>query len=190
MNEAEEAARYWAGRKLGAFTHEREWSEKIARAVLSYEPQNVLEFGCNVGRHMEAIQRSARDVSVLGIDISLPAVEEARRRGRTVLLGDAITLAILPADYDVAYTVSVLDHIPDPQDALVQLDRIARVLILVEPWLGYEGRVARVGAAKANPFLYSWDYPKRLPDRRWSVNPFPLHGDGAGPFYQMHVGER
>ena len=192
MSEAEAAASYWSQRKLGAFSRERPWSQALAVQVAMQLPGRrgagcaILEFGCNVGRHMHAMRQQLPEAAVTGIDIHLPAVQEARRTGLYVLLGDEFTLGLLPPDtYDVAYTVSVLDHLPDPQQALERLDRIARVLMFVEPWLGSEQQLQDRGTS---PWTYSWDYEARLPRRQWKRQPFPLHQTGAGPHYQLHTG--
>jgi SAM-dependent methyltransferase len=188
MAELESAGAYWAGRSVGAFSREREWSARLAERIVALQPTDVLEFGCNVGRHLEQLAR--RGIGATGIDINLDAVYVARAKGLDVLLGDERTLSLFdPESFDVAYTVSVIDHIPEPQTALDELDRIARTLVLVEPWLGFEGKVETTSDGKrANPFLYSWDYAERLPEREWTTEPFPIAPVGAGPDYRLHIG--
>lgn len=191
MSEREDAASYWAGRKLGAFSRPRPWSEALAAVAKAYEPARVFEFGCNVGRHLRAMREAIPEVQVAGMDIHLPAVHVARSEGLPVLLGDELSLSLFEESaFDVAYTVSVLDHLPSPAQALYELDRIAEVVIFAEPWMGYEGKVSQVDGKPANRFLYSWDYAKRLPRRSWRTEPFPLHDHGAGPHYRLHIGER
>lgn len=186
MSEAEAAASYWSARRLGAFSHERPWSSVLADRIADFHPGAVFEFGCNVGRHMRAIAERLPGTSVSGVDIHLPAVQEARRKGLDVMLGDEYTLPLIPRRFfDVAYTVSVIDHLPDPRLALQELDRIATVLVLVEPWIGHEAKLEDTGTS---PWTYSWDYGSRIPWRAWAVHDFPLHGAGAGPYYRMHVG--
>ncbi len=193
MGEREQAADYWANRKLGAFSRPRPWSALLASAIDGLaveEPRTIFEFGCNVGRHMAVMRERFPEATVTGMDIHLPAVHEARAHGLPVLLGDELSLSLYgDRVFDVAYTVSVIDHLPSPMQALVELDRIAQVLMLVEPWLGHDGRVDQVQGGKANPYLYSWDYEKRLPARTWRMLPFPLHDSGAGPHYRLHIGE-
>lgn len=184
MSEAEAAASYWSARRLGAFSRERPWSSVLADRIAAYHPQRVFEFGCNVGRHLRAVREALPEAIVTGMDIHLPAVQEARRQGHAVLLGDELSLSMMEG-IDVAFTVSVIDHLPSPAQALHELDRMAKVLILVEPWLGHEAKLQDTGTS---PWTYSWDYAKRLPRREWSIEPFPLHDRGAGPHYRMHIG--
>lgn len=186
MSEREAAAAYWSARKLGAFSRERPWSARLAAYIAELQPNTVLEFGCNVGRHMRAVQAAMPNADVYGIDITLPAVQQARRDGLHVWLGDEHTLALL-GQVDVAYTVSVIDHLPEPQLALEELDRVAEHLVLVEPWLGDERKVDDI---RHSPWTYSWDYQRLLPGRTWLTEPFPLHDKGVGPHYQLHHGVR
>lgn len=184
MSEREAAAAYWSNRKLGAFSADRPWSHTLAQRIASYQPRRVFEFGCNVGRHMRAVRALLPEAIVTGMDIHLPAVQEARRQGLPVLLGDELSLSLI-GEVDVAFTVSVIDHLPSPAQALYELDRMAKVLILVEPWLGHETKLADTGTS---PWTYSWDYTKRLPRRTWQIEDFPLHDRGAGPHYRLHTG--
>ena len=193
MAEREAAGTYWANRRVGAFSRARDWSVKLAERIAAMQPSSVLEFGCNVGRHLDQLKaRLPIESRVVGIDISLPAVYVAREKGHAALLGDEMTLSLFEPDaFDVAYTVSVIDHLPSPMQALVELDRVARTLVLVEPWLGFEGKVETTSDGKrANPFLYSWDYAKRLPERTWTDEPFRIADVGAGPDYRLHIGTR
>lgn len=189
MNEARAASRYWAGRKVGAFSRPRAWSGLLADRILAEHPRHVLEFGCNVGRHLAAIRTRDPSVELRGIDINARAVAVGRASGLALTVGDERSLArFRDGEFDVAFTSSVIDHIPEPTLALMQLDRVARVLILLEPWLGYEGKVEWVRPGeRANPFLYSWDYAARLPGRVVTSDPMPIRPEGAGPWYRLHV---
>lgn len=190
MSESVAAASYWANRKLGAFSSPRPWSARLASVIAEHsEPADaadVLEFGCNVGRHLQAIAQLMPRAQLTGIDLHLPAVQQARADGLHVLLGDEMTLELFgPSAFDVAFTVSVIDHLPKPQPALDALDRAAEVLILLEPWLGHEAKLTDTGTS---PWTYSWDYAARLSHRQWQVTEFPLHDHGAGPHYRLHIG--
>lgn len=186
MSEREDAASYWANRKLGAFSKPRPWSKTLAQRIASYQPASVFEFGCNVGRHLQAVREQLPEARIVGMDIHLPAVQAARHHGLAVMLGDELSLSLIPdRGVDVAFTVSVIDHLPSPAQALYELDRLATLLVLVEPWLGHEAKLADTGTS---PWTYSWDYARRLPHRTWQVEPFPLHDKGAGPHYQLHIG--
>ena len=189
MNEARAAQAYWAGRKVGAFSRRREWSGQLADRIVALRPSSVFEFGCNVGRHLVAISERDPDIRVRGIDINAAAVKEGRGNGLRIDVGDErYMLRFADDEFDVAYTASVIDHIPDPTVALREMARIAPTLVVLEPWLGYEGKVEWVRkGVRANPFLYSWDYAARLPDHDVTSEPLPLRPEGAGPYYRLHV---
>lgn len=192
VSEHDEAATYWAGRSLGAFSHQREWSIRLIENVAALHPATVFEFGCNVGRHLRGLAARLPGVNLAGMDINLLAVHAARAAGLQVLLGDEYSLAYVP-EVDVALTVSVLDHLDSKglAVALPELDRIGRTLVLIEPRLGREGRIERLpDGSRANPFLYSWDYEAHLPRRSWVTEAFPIAPAAAGPYYRVHIGTR
>ena len=87
--------------------------------------------------------------------------------------------------FDICFTVSVLDHMPEPAAALRELARMSgKALYLLEPWLGSEGRVVRNYNERlereidTTPYSYSWDYPalvaRVLPNWQLSQRPMPL----------------
>jgi ubiquinone/menaquinone biosynthesis C-methylase UbiE len=96
----------------------RQLNRDLVQEILKYKPENVFEFGCGQGKNLALINPVARSmgiehVDVIGIDLSIKAVYEARQKGRkTIYPGDETLLAKLPArDIDVCFTCSVLDHI-------------------------------------------------------------------------------
>lgn len=192
MNEAQAAQAYWAGRTVGAFSRKRDWSAQLADRIVAMEPKRVIEFGCNVGRHLVAIRERDPRIDLRGVDINAAAIRTGRKSRLRLAVGDETYLVRFPDDsFDVAYTASVIDHVPDPTVALREMARIAPVLVLLEPWLGYEGKVEWVQpGVKANPFLYSWDYAARLPDHDVESEPMPLRAAGAGPYYRLHIARR
>ena len=95
--------------------------------------------------------------------------------------------------FDVAFTVSVLDHLPHPEVALKELARISRIAVyLLEPWLGDEGKVVRnynralSRDIETTPYSYSWDYQelvkRTLPNWSCVSRPMPLPTN-LGLFY-------
>ena len=192
MTEQAAAAAYWAGREVGPFSRRRTWSAALAERIVALHPSSVFEFGCNVGRHLVEIHERDSRVRLRGVDINPRAVRVARKAGLPISVGDETSLYEFADDeFSVAYTSSVIDHIPDPTLALVELARIAPIIVLLEPYLGYEGKVDWVAqGVRANPFLYSWDYAQRLPGHDVVSEPFPIRPEGAGPFYRLHIATR
>ena len=95
--------------------------------------RSVFEFGCNAGRHLNQLQRMGMEVD--GMDINERALEAAKvQHNLTLRTGDETALKDIPSDaYDAVLTVSVLNHMVDIKETLVQLRRIARKhLVFVE----------------------------------------------------------
>jgi SAM-dependent methyltransferase len=196
--EQERAKQYWAGLAFEGYKAERTWSIEMARHVLQFAPRRVLEFGCNAGKNLRAIRTVAPQVEVYGIDINRAAIEYARSTGLACGIGDETTLRAMPGGtFDVVFTISVLDHLPDPRPAFSELKRLARnALILHEPWLGQEGRVThnrdRLNGKMrtTTPFSYSWDYEalarELAPDWRMDTKPSPIPSN-IGKYYNLYV---
>jgi SAM-dependent methyltransferase len=162
----EDAAAWWASED--PYLSDVAWSKRIASEVAAFQPSSVLEFGANAGRNLAAVRELLPTCELVGIDINEKAVAAGRERWDLDLrVGDQSM--IHEFSVDVAFTVSVLDHLPDPQEALEDLLACAsKAVILWEPWLGEEGKVARNFNERrgqwidTTPYSYSWDYGSRL----------------------------
>jgi SAM-dependent methyltransferase len=118
----------------------------LINRVARLRANSVLELGANVGRNIHWIERTLPGVTVEGIEVNPDHIEEGRRRfnlGERLWLGDDRSLEGLPEDYvDVTFTVSVLDHIPDVRQCLLNMVRISRLrVILIELVLSEHGRI-------------------------------------------------
>ena len=108
----------------------------------------------------------SREIEVFGVDINDQAIAYAQESGLNVAIADEDILDLFPVDsFDVVFSVSVLDHLPYPTPVLANLARIARrAVLLLEPWLGEEGKVVRNFNVQQNsmidttPYSYSWNY--------------------------------
>lgn len=194
--EQSKARAYWADAEFKYYTKPRPWSDFIATKVLAYKPQNVFEFGCNAGKNLHAIRNIDDTVFLSGTDINRAAIEHGRQEGLRLSSGDENLLSVIPTRaFDVSFTVSVLDHIATPGPVLQELARISsKAVILLEPWLGAEGKVTRnfnqaSGAMiDTTPFSYSWDYRKLasevLPNWAIETEHHPL-ASNLGPYYEL-----
>lgn len=78
----------------------------------------VLDFGCGAGRLSQALAEHAQ--AVVGLDVSAPMLETARRLDRSdgrcsfVLSEDADLRAFADGDFDLLYSKRVLQHLPRP----------------------------------------------------------------------------
>lgn len=89
----------------------------------------MFEFGCGQGKNLKRIKPFV-DV-VHGIDVSVPAILIAKQFIPFAEVGDENTLKYV-GQYDVAFTCSVLDHIPEIGGIIEELKRIAPAVILLE----------------------------------------------------------
>jgi SAM-dependent methyltransferase len=199
QTEAKDAKTYWSSLAVPGFYKQPEthWSKFMADQILSLKPQSVLEFGCNVGRNLLALRESAPTLLLRGIDINPEAVTFGRtERGLDLAQGDETFLAAQSADaFDVIFTVSVMDHLPDPLPVLREMVRVARLgVLLLEPTLGAEGKVLKCldsstqDPAEATPYSYAWDYARLCADLKvaFSKEHYPLSGTKLGPYYWLY----
>lgn len=101
-------------------------------------PQTVLEVGCGEGYMLETFAEARPSLDLMGIDISEPAIDDARER-----LGDRAKLEVRDArelstsgeKYDLVVMLEVLEHIPNPSQMLPVLEGLAaKHLLLSVPW--------------------------------------------------------
>lgn len=146
MSEAQNAKVYWASHHFQSPRippREEQWYRyALAEYILSLSPKSILEFGCNSGRNLQIIRSMAtKPVELTGIDYNAQSLEAAQSLNGSgeirYIEGDELALAgFLPNRFDVVFTCSVLDHIPDPEwkHAYDELVRIANTaVVLVEP---------------------------------------------------------
>lgn len=194
-----DAKDYWS--RLGVqsgYAGQQHWNLHIAEQVVALRPRRVLELGCNRGRNVAAIRSLAPTVDVVGVDINAAAIEAGRETGLPLYIADEGFVARQPAGaFDVIFTVSVLDHIPEPEPVLREMLRASATgVVLLEPWVGNEGKVVRNPSptrsdevVDTTPYSYSWDYDAMLArsGRRLSVSreAYPLSGTNLGPHYYV-----
>ena len=104
-----------------------DYGKLVAGVVASMKPRSVLEFGCNGGRNLDLIRKLNPDATYRGVDVNPLNVNRGREIfGLDLVVGDEHWLKNQPTDsVEVAFTVSVIDHIPFPEESLRQLIRIA-----------------------------------------------------------------
>jgi len=189
VNEATDAKEYWSlidVAKHSTYLKSQSWSVELADIFAKYSPRSIFEFGCNAGKNLLATRDRLPDVFLSGVDINSQAINIARSRGLRAVVGDETVLELFPdRSFDICFTVSVLDHIPDPAPVLRELGRVSSMAIyFLEPWLGSEGRVVRNynlhldREIETTPYSYSWDIPAlvkdMMPGWQLSQRPMPL----------------
>lgn len=194
-SEPTQAKEYWANIK--PYSQKAAiWSTDLAKKIISLNPAKVFEFGCNSGKNLLEIKRlESSKLECFGVDINAESIRDARDKGLNVAVASEEILSVFPSNtFDVAFTVSVLDHLPEPVGALIELERISKSLFLLEPWMGIEGKVlknyneAQQKVIDTTPYSYSWNYAKLFmeyfPGRSFSVEPMQFNSN-LGRYYNL-----
>jgi ubiquinone/menaquinone biosynthesis C-methylase UbiE len=98
----------------------------LLKQVLSSFPvaHSVLEVGCGSGHFTDWFNKQG--LRTIGLDLSLPMLEEAKRlRNLACLQGDAHTLPFLSASFDLVALITTLEFLSDPVQALAEAIRVA-----------------------------------------------------------------
>lgn len=119
-------AKYLKRNRLGIATGSRPflyafWLRYLARFCPAHA--SILEVGCGIGFF---VVRLNRKFPTVGLDISLSALEFARRHwGITSLVcGTAESLPFASANFDVIFALDVVEHLKDPQRFLGEAQRL------------------------------------------------------------------
>lgn len=101
-------------------------------------PKTILDLGCGEGYMLRALVDAGVDAELWGIDLSAPAIADARARlgDRAHLeVRDARELVDLGRSFDMVMMLEVLEHIPDPEQMLPILESLTHEhLLLSVPW--------------------------------------------------------
>lgn len=194
-SEAEKARNYWENHEMTAhYFLEGKQSDVVVKTIQQLmstaEIKSVLEFGCNVGRNLHCIRNKIHSMDMLGIDINEAAINAGRLHFKLPLrVGGEEALTEIPTNrYDIVFTVSVLDHIPEVKPVLKELLRICnQYFICIEPWNGKNMDAQRHAARE---YSYFWDYStifKNMEAKILHDISCPLSQQGLGPFYRLYV---
>ena len=100
----------------------------------------VLDLGCGRGRHLHALYWADPPLDVVGLDLSVEDVKAAwdgffdlpppeggsETRSAVVLAGDAARLPFPDASFDRVICSEVLEHLPDPDQAIAEIERVLK----------------------------------------------------------------
>jgi len=103
--------------------------------VIALKPDRVFEFGCAWGKNFALLRKHIPSVQCSGYDISEKSVRMAKEFGYDVLQADETDLKnIQRASFNVAFTSSVLNHLPPAtaEQITTELKRIAPIVVACE----------------------------------------------------------
>jgi len=169
----------------------------IAEAIASFGPSSVLEFGCGAGRNL-AVLRELTAARLVGVDLNPAAIAWGRDNfGLDLRVGDEAWLPAQGRDaFDIVYTVSVIDHIPEPEAAVAALIAAAAEFVVIYEIMHREtGRLAQMEDRQGQPtegypFSYFHDYPRLFASSgAWNLADIALPAGPTGvlPYYRLQV---
>lgn len=95
---------------------------RLRRIELLREPGRLLDIGCSLGYFVEAA--NARGWQASGIEISPHAAEEARGLGLDVRTGVLEDAGYSDGAFDCVTMWDVLEHVPDPTEHMIEVNRV------------------------------------------------------------------
>ncbi len=100
--------------------------EALLEAMTPEANDIALDIGCGTGLLTERLESQA-----VGLDISASLLSTARRKLRRnervyLVLGDAGALPFRFSSFDVVFSVTVLQNIPDPLSSVMEMKRVGR----------------------------------------------------------------
>jgi SAM-dependent methyltransferase len=207
QDELLEARAYWSQPDTQPLSYDypSHYAVVLAEIVRQTGCRSVFEFGCAAGRNLNALEGLLADVQpplgqIAGMDINEGSIRQGiKAYGLDLRPGSDAQLASLADDsFNLVYTVSVLDHIPDVKAALRELLRIASgYVVLLEPFL-QDGTVGKIQSTvtpgkktvAATPYSYIHDYRALFKGLGADVlvdMALPTHAGKAGPFYRLFL---
>ena len=95
-------------------------NESIIKFAAADEKSNVLDYGCNTGRHA-LIVKQAYGYNVMGADINPAAISVTQRKGIPAELITPEFFEKYKFSFDIIINSHVLEHVDDPKDFLVNI---------------------------------------------------------------------
>jgi len=164
------------------------WADLVYESVIETcgYPKKIIELGCGIGSNLEKFKKSKVRV---GIDPYKKNIDTAKSKGfGTMILGDHTYLSKYNRnEFDVGFTLSVIDHIEHFEIALKDMLRICKRLVLIEPMIEGVGRQAKRKETTHWKATWYHNYRKFLEKSKvkFSIKPKPLSKRNSGPKYHL-----
>jgi len=120
------------------------WSSALAKEFVAFcevgDEESLLDIGSGTGALSLELEASAPRARIIGIDPSQGYVAYAQERAQTDRLrfevGNALNLRFEDGEFDKVLALLVINFIPDPKLALIELNRVTRAdgLVAAAVW--------------------------------------------------------
>lgn len=105
-------------------------NEKVIQLLEGEKIKSILDVGCGEGNLL--IELKKKRLNVQGIDISEEALEKAKQRKLNVKKADLDKGLPLNANsFDAVITVSVLQHLFEPQKLINEMQKVSKKLVII-----------------------------------------------------------
>lgn len=93
----------------------------------TFKGRTILDGGCGAGAYVKAF--SDMGFFCYGVDIERNHVSMAKNKGLNIVSGDAMNLPYKDKTFDAVLLIEVLEHLRNPEKALLEAKRIAKQYI-------------------------------------------------------------
>ncbi|MHB1987835.1 MAG: class I SAM-dependent methyltransferase [Acidimicrobiales bacterium] len=111
------------------------WQRLLSAAGLS--PRSVLDIGCNDGSLARLMANSHLGENFTLCDVSPAAIDYVKSRPfpglSDVAVSDAQALPFPDTTFDLAVLSHIVEHLPQPREAIVEASRVARIVLVEVP---------------------------------------------------------
>ncbi|OGD08939.1 hypothetical protein A2397_05075 [Candidatus Amesbacteria bacterium RIFOXYB1_FULL_44_23] len=127
---------YTATDRLSCRIANEHLSEMVHAMCGDLTGKTIADVGCGDGTYTVEFLKF-KPKSILGIDPARVSIRSAKRKFKnpklTFKTGNIYTLSSLKKRFDVVVVRGVLHHVYQPEKAISQLSRIAKILVIAEP---------------------------------------------------------
>ncbi len=109
------------------------WLKQMVKHIPKGKHVSILDIGCGTGILYELLKNEGYDFSYTGVDLSDSMIEVGKKRyaGIDLRIMDSEKLEFEDNSYDIVFMRSVLHHLPQPVDAVKEMQRVSKGIIIV-----------------------------------------------------------
>jgi 2-polyprenyl-3-methyl-5-hydroxy-6-metoxy-1,4-benzoquinol methylase len=102
---------------------------EVLTHILHYGQAPMLDFGCGIGTYVAALQE--KGLLVAGIELQADYVATGQTMGRNISHYNGRRIPFADNEFETVYAIEVLEHIPEWENSLAEMLRVARSTVLL-----------------------------------------------------------